>query len=99
MTASWMIRCTSLMTGASPSSRVLVVADFPPAPPSSAKSMAVSVNSWSIESTDSVSVLGAAIILVDGLDDRFLGRQRDFDLAVEHEPQLVDRLEVHGDHA
>ena len=32
-------------------------ADLLPVPPSSAKSMAVSVNSWSIESTDSVSVL------------------------------------------
>ena len=59
MTASWIIRCTSLMTGASPSSRVLVVPDLPPVPASSAKSIAVSVNSWSIESTDSVSPLAA----------------------------------------
>ena len=35
-----------------------------------------------------------AIILVDRLDDRFLGGERDLDLAVQHEPQLVDRLEV-----
>ena len=91
-----MIRCTSLMTGASPSSRVLVVDGLAAGSrPSSAKSMAVSVNSWSIESTDSVSVDGAAIILIDRLDDRFLGRQRDLDLPIEHEPQLVDRLEVH----
>ena len=63
-------------------------------PPSSAKSIAVSVNSWSIESTDSVSDEALAVIFVDRLDDRFLGRQRDLDLAVQHEPQLVDRLEV-----
>ncbi len=56
--------------------------------------MAVSVNSWSIESTDSVSERGAAVVLVDRLDDRFLGGQRDLDLAVQDEPELVDRLEV-----
>ena len=33
-----------------------------PPPPSSAKSIAVSVNSWSIESTDSVSRGRAAVI-------------------------------------
>ena len=54
-TASWMIRCTSLMTGASPSSSVFDVLPLRPPPASSVKSMAVSVNSWSIESTDSVS--------------------------------------------
>ena len=43
------------MTGASPSSRVLVVPVLLVVVPSSAKSIAVSVNSWSIESTDSVS--------------------------------------------
>ena len=44
------------MTGASPSSSEF--APEPPRPPpapSSEKSIAVSVNSWSIESTDSVS--------------------------------------------
>ncbi len=36
----------------------------------------------------------APVILVDRLHDRFLRRQRDLDLAIEHEPQLVDRLEI-----
>ena len=55
-TASWMIRWTSRMTGASPSSRVLapLLVRLPPLP-SSLKSIWVSVNSWSMESTDSVS--------------------------------------------
>ena len=44
------------MTGASPSARVLAPEPLDPDPgPSSEKSIAVSVNSWSIESTDSVS--------------------------------------------
>ena len=45
------------MTGASPSSRMFD--ELPDRPPtaSSVKSIAVSVNSWSIESTDSVSVV------------------------------------------
>src|SRR5262249_9711291 len=37
----------------------------------------------------------AAVVLVDRLDDRLLGGQGDVDLFVEHEPKLVDRLEVH----
>ncbi len=52
LTASWMIRLTSLTTGASEAS-----SSSPPAVASvSVKSMAVSVNSDSIESTDSVSL-------------------------------------------
>ncbi len=45
------------MIGASPSSRMfaLPIPSPPPPPPSSKSSIAVSVNSWSIESTDSVS--------------------------------------------
>ena len=35
-------------------------------------------------------------MFIDGLDDRLFRCQRDLDLPVEDESQLVDRLEIHG---
>ena len=95
LTASAMIRFTSRITGASFSSSWPSPLEPLRSPESSAKSMAVSVNSCNIESTDSVSWRARPVVLVDRLDDRFLGCQRDLDLPVQHEPELVDRLEVH----
>jgi len=51
------------------------------------KSMAVSVNSASIESTDSVSVW--AIVPVDGLDDLLAGGEDGLYIFVQNELQLL----------
>ena len=94
-----MIRCTSLMTGASPSSRVLVVPDLP-AGAAVLGEVDRRVGELLEHRVDRLGLRrGAAVILVDRLDDRFLRGQRDLDLAVQHEPELVDRLEVHAGRA
>ncbi len=93
-TASWMMRCTSRMTGASPSSRVLVEPDLPPRRPVLGE-VDRRVGELLEHRVDRLGLRrGAAVVLVDRLDDRFLGRERDLDLAIQHEPELVDRLEI-----
>ncbi len=37
-----------------------------------------------------------AVVAVDGLQDRLAGGQRQIDLLVENEPQLIDRVDVPG---
>ena len=92
-TAFSMIRLTRRMTGALSSSSA-------PPPPLPATDVVGVVDGRVGELLEHrVDRLGlrvvAAVVAVDRLDDRLLGGQGDVDLAVQDEPELVERLEVH----